>query len=89
MDKGRNLLPWILATTMATLAIAITVGWAKELHQIIRPRQAKQPLIYAGRGGDDRTCAGTCTALNGRANSTVTPSIAPNVEANRQIWNAR
>ena len=30
MDKGRNLLPWIVGgLSMATLAVAITVGWAK------------------------------------------------------------
>src|ERR1700736_4343664 len=90
MDKGRALLPWILGgLSMATLAIATTVGWAKG----IAPNNSPAPSQTAAHILTDAEVttapapapapAPTLTVAQIRP---VTPPIAPNVEANRQIW---
>jgi len=90
MDKGRYLLPWILGgLSMATLAMAITVGWAKG----IAPNNSPAPSQTAAHILPDAEVttapapapapAGTLTVAQTRP---VIPPIAPNVEANRQIW---
>ena len=88
MDKGRNLLPWILGgLPMATLAIAITVGWAKG----IAPNNSPAPSQTAAHilpDAEVTTAPAPAPAppLTVAQIRPVTPSIAPNVEANRQIW---
>jgi hypothetical protein len=88
MDKGRNLLPWILGgLSMATVAIAITVGWAKG----IAPNNSPAPSQTATHMLPDAEAttasapapAPTLTVAQIRQ---VTPPIAPNSEPNRQIW---
>jgi hypothetical protein len=88
MDKGRNLLPWILGgLSMATLAIAITVGWAKG----IAPNNSPAPSQAAAHILPDAemttapapAAAPTLTVAQIRP---VTAPTAPNVEANRRIW---
>src|ERR1700676_969079 len=90
MDKGRDLLPWIIGgLSMATLAIAITVGWVKG----IAPNNSPVPSQTAAHILPDAEVtiapapapapAPTLTLAQSRP---VAPPIAPNVVANRQIW---
>jgi hypothetical protein len=88
MDKGRKFLPWILrGLSMATLAIATTVGWAK----VIAPNNSPAPSHTAAHILPD---AGVTTAPAPAPSPTlrvarirpVTPQTASNVEANRKVW---
>ena len=86
MDKGRNLLPWILGgLSTATLAIAITVGWAKG----IAPNNSPAPSQTAAHimpDAESTTASAPAPTLTVAQTRPVTPPIAPNVEVNRQIW---
>jgi hypothetical protein len=84
MDKGRNLLPWILGgLSMATLAIGITVGWAKG----IAPNNSPAPSQTAAHLLPDAEVttapAPTLTVTQIRP---VTAPTAHNLEANHPIW---
>jgi hypothetical protein len=90
VDKGRNLPPWILGgLSMATLAIAISVGWAKEIAPNSSPapsQTAAQILPAEVSTAPAPAPAPTLTVARIRP---VTPPTAPTVEATRQIWECR
>jgi hypothetical protein len=88
MDKGRVLLPWLLrGLSMATLAIAITVGWAKG----IAPNNSPVPSETTAHMLPDAEVTtapapGPAPTLAVAQVRPVTVPTAPNVEATRQIW---
>ena len=84
MDKGRNLLPWIVGgLSMATLAVAITVGWAKG----IAPNNSPAPSQTAAHIlPDPEVTTAPAPTLTVTQIRPVTAPTAPNVEANHQIW---
>ena len=86
MDKGRALLPWLLGgLSMATLAIASTVGWAKG----IAPNNSPAPSETSAHMLPDAevtTAPTPAPSLTGAQIRPVTVPTAPNVEATRKIW---
>lgn len=86
MDKGRTLLPWFLGgLSMATLATAITVGWAKG----IAPNNSPAPSETTAHmlpGAEVTTTLTPAPSLTVAQYRPVTVPTAPNVEATRKIW---
>jgi hypothetical protein len=87
MDKGRNLLPWILGgLSMAIVAIAITVAWAKG----IAPNNSPAPSQTAAHVLPDAqpTTAPTPAPTPPFRVAQIRPMapVAPKVEPNRSVW---
>src|ERR1700676_2039641 len=89
MHKGRNLLPWILGRlSMATLAIAITVGWAKAFAPNNSPAQS-QTAAHILPAAEVTTAPAPAPTLPVAHIRPVTAPRAPNVEANREVWECK
>jgi hypothetical protein len=88
MDKGRNLLPWMLGgLSMATLAIAITVGWAKGIAPNNSPAPSQTAThIFPDAEVTTAPARAPAPALTAAQIRPVTAPTASNVQANRQIW---
>jgi hypothetical protein len=88
MDKGRKFLPWISrGLSMATLAIATTVGWANG----IASNNSPAPSHTAAHILPDAEVAtapapAPSPTLRVAKSRPVTPQIGSNVEANRKVW---
>jgi hypothetical protein len=94
MDKGRNLLPWILGgLSMATVAIAINVGWAKGIAPTNSPAPS-QTAAHILPDAEARSALAPAPAAEPAPEPTlrvaqirpVIPPIAPNAPRNHQIW---
>jgi hypothetical protein len=94
VDKGRNLPPWILGgLSMATLAVAISVGWANGIapNSSPAPSQTAAQILPAEVSTAPASApapvpAPTLTVAQIRP---VTPPTAPTVVATHQIWECR
>src|ERR1700731_2859987 len=89
MHKSRNLLPWVFGKlSMATLAIAITVGRAKAF----APNNAPAPSQTAAHilpAAEVTTAPAPEPTLPVAQIRPVTAPIAPNVEAKREVWECK
>jgi hypothetical protein len=84
MDKGKNLLPWILGgLSMAAVAFA-SVGWTKG----VSPTDLPAPSQTAAQLPDAETATAAAPAPAARVAliQPVIPPPAPNVERNHPIW---
>ncbi|SRR5258706_1835006 len=86
MDKGRALRRWLLGgLSMATFAIAISVGWAKGIapNNSPAPSETTAHMLPDAEVTTKPTPAPSSTAAQNRP---VTVPTAPNGEPTRKIW---